>query len=159
MNSIAPPRLAVYLLRRRLSHNEPLVGDLLEEFDRRQSRLWLWWQVLAAIVVTAFRRPDEVRPLHLVDERITPLVPRPSPLLQRINANGGLVLTASPIRGIGGIGVAALLLLMTAIQPAAWSFALIALAAGLLFGIVRIVYTRRRTAADERNRTHVLMGR
>lgn len=159
MKSIAPPRLAVYLLRRRLSHNEPLVGDLLEEFERRQSRVWLWWQVLAAIVVAAFRRPDEVRPLRLVDERITPLVPRPSSLLRRINANGGVILTASPIRGIGGIGVAALLLLMTAVQPAAWSFALLALASGLIFGIVRIAYTRRRSAADERQRTHVLIGR
>ena len=159
MKSSAPPRLAVYLLRQRLSHNEPLVGDLLEEFNRRQSRLWLWWQVIAAIVVSAFRHSDEIRPLHLVDERITPLIPRPSSLLRRINANGGVVLTASPIRGIGGIGVAALLLLMTAVQPAAWSFALISLAAGLLFGVGRIFYTHRRSGVDERNRTHVLIGR
>lgn len=162
MKSIAPPRLAVSLLRRRLSHNEPLVGDLLEEFDRRQSRLWLWWQVLAAIVVTTFRRPDEVRPLQLIDEddRKTTLAPRPSASMPRqINVNGGMVLTASPIRGIGGLGIAALLLVMTLIRPATWSFALLALAAGLLLGIVRILYTRRRSAAEERNRSHVLMGR
>lgn len=162
MKSLTPPRLAVALLRRRLSHNEPLVGDLLEEFDRRQSRLWLWWQVLAAIVVTTFRRPEEVRPLQLIDEdaRITPLVPRPSAAMpRRINANGGMVLTASPIRGIGGLGIAALLLVMTVIRPATWSVALLALVAGLLFGIVRIFYTRRRSAVEERNRTHVLMDR
>lgn len=160
MTSITPPRLAVSLLRRCLPHSEPLVGDLLEECVRRQSRLWLWWQVLAAIVVTAFRRPEEVRPLQLVDERSTPLVPRPSAAMpNRINVNGGMVLTASPIRGIGGLGIAALLLVMTLMRPATWSFTLIALVAGLLFGIVRIIYTRRRSAADERNRTHVLISR
>jgi hypothetical protein len=160
MTSIAPPRLAVVLLRRHLSHNEPLVGDLLEEFDRRQSRLWLWWQVIAAIVVTTFRRPDEVRPLHLVDERSTPLLPRPSAALPgRVNVNGGVVLTASPIRGVGGLGIAALLLVMTLIRPATWSFALLALGAGLLFGVARILYTRRRSAIEDRARTHVLMGR
>jgi hypothetical protein len=159
MKVIAPPRLAVALLRRFLSHNEPLVGDLLEEFDRRQSRLWLWWQVLAAIL-TNLRRPDEIRPLHLVDERVTPLAPKPSAAMPpRISVNGGVILTASPIRGIGGIGVAALLLLMTAVRPAAWTFALIAIASGLTFGVVRIVYTRRRSATNERTRTHVLMGR
>jgi hypothetical protein len=160
VNTITPPRLAAYLLRRCLPQNEPLVGDLLEEFDRRQSRLWFWWQVLAAIAVATFRRPEDVRPLHLVDERITPLVPRPTvPMASRIGMNGGLILTASPIRGIGGLGIATLLLVMTVLRPATWSLALLALAAGLLFGGLRIIYMRRRTAIDDRNRTHVLMGR
>ena len=78
---------------------------------------------------------------------------------RRINVNGGVVLTASPIRGIGGLGIAALLLVMTAIRPATWSFALLALSAGLLFGVARILFTRRRAAIDDRTRTHVLMGR
>jgi hypothetical protein len=160
MTPLAPPRLAEYLLRRYLSHNEPLAGDLLEEFDRRQSRLWFWWQVIGALVVTTFRRPEEVRPLRLVDERITPLVPRPSASMPgRIGVNGGTILTASPIRGIGGLGIAAFLLIMTLIRPATWWLALLAVAAGLVFGAIRIIYMRRRSAMEEHNRTHVLMGR
>ncbi len=52
MTSIAPPRIAAYLLKRFLLHDEALVGDLFEEFGRRRSRRWLWRQVVAAVVIT-----------------------------------------------------------------------------------------------------------
>ncbi len=48
-----PPRLAAALLRH-LLHSDSLAGDLAEEFGRRQSRLWYWRQVLAAISVRAW---------------------------------------------------------------------------------------------------------
>jgi hypothetical protein len=160
MTSIPAPRLAAYLLRRCLGDNEPLAGDVLEEFERRQSRRWLWSQVITALLFAMFRRPYELRPLHLVDERITPLVPRPSaPLPRRINANAGLVVTASPIHG-AAVGMALVIVLAAIVmRPATWPYALLAATAVLLFGGLRILVTRRRSAAEARARTHVLMGR
>lgn len=153
MTAQEPPRLAVYLLHRFCS-NEPLAGDLIEEFAVRRSRLWFWSQVVVAIVVGWFKRPAEIRPLHLVDERITPLKPRPSAAMpRRIN------ITASPIHGIGGAGILTLILVTTVVRPATWNFMAIAVAAGVLMGIARILYTRRRSRSEERDRTHVLMSR
>ena len=48
---IKPPRLALALLQRFVPDDEPLSGDLVEEFQLRRSRTWFWWQVLTAIVV------------------------------------------------------------------------------------------------------------
>jgi len=68
----------------------------------------------------------------------------------RIGVNGGMVVTAAPIRGIGGIVVGALILLMILIRPATWSVAGLAIGAVLLLGILRILYTRRRSAVEAR---------
>ena len=46
-----PPALATLLLTRSVGHNDPLVGDLAEEYQRRQSRWWFWRQVLAAVAL------------------------------------------------------------------------------------------------------------
>jgi hypothetical protein len=48
------PRLAIALLERSLVDDEPLKGDLIEEFNRGRSRWWLWRQVVAAVLA---RRP------------------------------------------------------------------------------------------------------
>ena len=57
MRSQHPPRLATLLLNR-LAPNEPLDGDLQEEYRAGQSAAWYWRQVLAAIVTTSLRRGD-----------------------------------------------------------------------------------------------------
>ena len=44
-----PPRFAVYLLTRIASGDEALVGDLVERFRQRPSRLWFWRQAIVAI--------------------------------------------------------------------------------------------------------------
>jgi hypothetical protein len=49
MTARAPSRLALAILDR-LIRDEPLKGDLIEEFERRQSQWWLWRQVLGALV-------------------------------------------------------------------------------------------------------------
>ena len=33
--------------------NQPIIGDLLEEYASGRSARWLWWQALAAVVTTA----------------------------------------------------------------------------------------------------------
>jgi len=50
MNVRQPSRAALALFDYALADDDPLRGDLLEEFEARQSQVWLWRQVLGAIV-------------------------------------------------------------------------------------------------------------
>lgn len=54
MNSAQPPRLATWLLLRLTpqGETESLIGDLMEEYQSRQSSAWYWYQVLIAILST-----------------------------------------------------------------------------------------------------------
>jgi hypothetical protein len=52
-----PPRLAVLLLKR-FAANEPLAGDLHEEYLAGRSSIWYWRQVIAAVVLVPMRRVD-----------------------------------------------------------------------------------------------------
>jgi hypothetical protein len=130
-----PPRLALALLERLVSDSDPLAGDLIEEFARRQSRPWFWWQVLAAIASAWLEEPHEIRPLRLVDLQPADAVDRSRRLTQRMRA---VNLSASPLPGIGGIGLVILAFLVTIVTPAAW-WALVASAlAGVLVAIALI---------------------
>jgi hypothetical protein len=52
----APPRLAAWLLQFCGGYRfESVVGDLTEEYQRRQSPLWYWWQVGALVMRTLMR--------------------------------------------------------------------------------------------------------
>jgi hypothetical protein len=57
MTLLKPPKLATWLLERLTSgyHNDPLAGDLIEEYGRGRSRVWYWRQVLIAILVSTGR--------------------------------------------------------------------------------------------------------
>ncbi|MGH8220600.1 MAG: signal peptidase I [Steroidobacteraceae bacterium] len=50
-----PPRVALWLLRRfgARYRNEALAGDLIEEYRARESRIWVWVQVLRVIASCA----------------------------------------------------------------------------------------------------------
>jgi hypothetical protein len=54
MTSRHPSRLALAVFDRFVPGNEPLRGDLIEEFAHRRSQWWLWKQVLGSVVS---RRP------------------------------------------------------------------------------------------------------
>lgn len=45
-----PPKLAAALLKRLGPGNDALAGDVLEQFKEGRSRLWLWRQVLGAVL-------------------------------------------------------------------------------------------------------------
>ena len=56
MTARRPSRLALALLDRFVADNEPLKGDLLEEFEARRSHWWLWRQVIGALVCARTQR-------------------------------------------------------------------------------------------------------
>ena len=57
MNSRTAPRAATWLLERvgGRSRFEPLIGDLLEQFEAGRSRLWYWRQALGTVALDAAR--------------------------------------------------------------------------------------------------------
>jgi hypothetical protein len=86
---MSEPRVAIALLQS-FCPDEALVGDILEEYDRRQSRLWLWRQVAVAVLF-AF-------PYGMV----------------RRSRRGRMHLP------IGGLGLLSVIALITFVAPGAW---------------------------------------
>ena len=151
MTNEQPSRLAVALLNRMLPDNEPLVGDLLEEFAVRRSRLWLWRQVVGALRMHAFQNRLEVRPLRLVDrspvEIMRPWTPRTPNL------------SGSPLPGIGGLSVVILVTLMTTVSQQVWWVVLLTVLAGLVFGLALVLMRRQmglRTDGDRGSLFHLV---
>jgi hypothetical protein len=136
-----PPRLALALLERVVPDSAPLAGDLLEEFERHPSRAWLWWQVLSAIAATAYTRPDEIRPLRLVDIQPADAQERSRRRSVRFRP---INLTASPLPGIGGLSIVVLALLVTLVAPGAWLLLFAAMLAGIALGVAMIAMQRNR---------------
>lgn len=135
-----PPRLPIDFLERFVAGSEPLAGDLLEEFSRRPSKLWLWWQVLTAIIAARGHSDDEIRPLVLVDLQPVEAIERTRTMdVRPVN------LAASPISGVGGLGMVALGLLVTAVAPAAWWVVLAAAVVGAVLGLALIVIQQTRS--------------
>lgn len=151
MKNLQPPWLAIALLQRFVPGNDPLVGDLLEEFERRQSRAWFWRQVLLAILSGSARPGQDARPLRLVEHHPDAWAVR-SPAGSRLERKD-INLTASPIPGIGGLGLVALVTLVTLVNPHVWWLVLFAMAAGVLLGIALVLTRRRRGLSDDRGPT------
>jgi hypothetical protein len=131
------PRLALALLERLVPDSEPLAGDLLEEFERRQSVLWLWWQVLGASATALFARSVEIRPLRLVDVQPADALERSRRMSLRFPP---VNLTASPIAGVSGLGLVIFAGLVTMFAPAAWWLLVASALAGVLLGILIIAW-------------------
>jgi hypothetical protein len=131
-----PPRFAMWLLGRFGPEDEPLSGDLIEEFQVRRSRWWLWRQILTAILIASFRKPGEIRPLRLIDD------PGLRAVTSRLSAPRTVNLSASPVPGIGGLGLLALVMLVTIVAPQAWWILLVPVLGGILLGVTWIVRGR-----------------
>jgi hypothetical protein len=152
-----PSRLAISLLHRYVPDSEPLIGDLLEEFEVRRSRLWLWRQVLIAILTGRQPRRRELRPLALMEEdfAVDRLGLRTPPERWPRNIN----LSASPVTGVGGLGLLALGVLVTVVNPHIWWWALYALVGGVLLGMVLVLVRRRRGLSTSREESTAVVGR
>jgi hypothetical protein len=140
MTSRQPPRVALALLERFVPDSGPLAGDLIEDFERRQSSPWFWWQVLAAVSTAWFERPAEIRPLRLVDVQPADALERSRALNLRFRP---VNLSASPSSGVGGLGLVVLAFHLSIVTPGAWGLLLASTLTGLSLGIVIIVSRRK----------------
>jgi hypothetical protein len=129
------PRLALALLERFVPDSAPLAGDLVEDFERRQSRGWFWWQVLAAIATAALERSDEVRPLRLVELQPAEALERARRWSIRFEP---VTLGSSPRAGVGALGLVVLGIFLTGVAPGAWWVLAASTAAGAFLGAVII---------------------
>ena len=129
------PRTPIALLEWLVPDSGPLAGDLIEEFDRRQSVAWLWWQVLAAIAALFVEPSVEIRPLRLVDEQPIDAMERTSQWNRRFR---NINLSASPVPGVGGLGLLVLCVLVTLVMPGAWWGLLGSTVAGVALGFALI---------------------
>ena len=128
-------RLAAALLYR-FGVDPALIGDLVEEYDCRRSRVWLWRQVTVAIAIALSGSARETQP-H-----------------RRKTVN----LVAGP-RGssVGGLGILALTVLISIVSPSAWWLMGIGIVGGIGLGAVMILISRHREAGRQsRGRHNVL---
>jgi hypothetical protein len=140
------PRLALALLEQFVPDSAPLAGDLIEEYERRQSIGWLWCQVLAAIASAFFERSPEIRPLRLVDLQ-------PADALERSRRASLHVrpvnLSASPLAGVGGLGLVVLAFHITVVVPGVWWVLLGSALVGVVIGIVLITIHAKVASQDD----------
>ncbi len=152
MTSLHPPKLANVLLQWLALDNEPLAGDLVEEFRRRRSRLWLWRQLIVALVMQALYAPHPPVSLNL-----TPVDPVVAEWLmsKRLDKKKQVNLTGSGVEGIGGLTMVILGFMTSMVLPAIWWFVVGGIGAGVLLGVVKVRSRSFRDLNTEARR-HVL---
>jgi hypothetical protein len=119
------PRVAVTLLQS-FCRDEALIGDILEEYERRRSRGWLWRQVAVAVM---FGFPYGVRR----STRIGARMPMP----------------------IGGLGVLAVAMLITFVAPGAWWLIGVGMAGGTIVAFLLVARRRHQPLQSDTGR-HIL---
>jgi len=129
--------LALWLLGHLASRNEPLAGDLLEQFRSRRSALWLWSQLLFAIAMGSFRQPHIPVALNL-----TPIDPVVAEWLMSRRLTPRRVNLSSPVEGVGGLGMMIMGLLLSSVVPDVWWFVVGGIVCGLALGIT-LAFRRR----------------
>jgi hypothetical protein len=138
MTRTEPPRLAVALLNRFLAHDDPLAGDLLERYAATGSRLWLWRQVIMAILLRGFAPSDREHPLGLTESTGLPAEDRSVPLRPfRMNH-----LAASPVAGVGGLGLIALAVVLTLFVSNVWLLMLLGVTGGAAIAVAMTMARR-----------------
>jgi hypothetical protein len=133
--------LAIVLLERLVPDSEALAGDLLEHFEHRPSIAWLWWQVAAAVATHLVDRPDDIRPLRLVDLQPADAIERSRTVSLRASH---VNLTASPVNGVGGLTLVVLAALLTFVASDVWWVLLASIIAGTMLGVLLIARHRGR---------------
>ena len=129
--------LALWLLGRLAPRNEPLAGDLLEQFRAGRSIIWLWSQLLYAIAMGSFRQPRVPVALNL-----TPIDPIVAEWLASKKLRPRRVNLSSPVEGVGGLGLMMMGFLLSTVVPDVWWFVMGGIVCGLALGMT-LVYRRR----------------
>jgi hypothetical protein len=120
------PTIAIALLQL-FCRDEALVGDILEEYEVRRSRAWLWRQVGVAVI---FSLPyGMVRP------------PRHAPKM------------AMPVGGLGFLAIAALI---TIVAPGAWWFVVAGALGGVVVAWLLVIAARHRLDHQPPGPRHIL---
>ncbi len=130
-------RLALWLLARLAHRNEPIAGDLIEQFRVGRSALWLWSQLLYAIAVGSFRQPRAPVALNL-----TPIDPIVAEWLISRRLTPRRVNLGSPVEGVGGLGLMMMGFLLSTVVPDVWWFVMGGIVCGLALGMT-LAYRRR----------------
>jgi hypothetical protein len=130
-------RLALWLLGHLAHRNEPLAGDLVEQFRVGRSVLWLWSQLLLAIAMGSFREPRVPVALNL-----TPIDPIVAEWLMSRKLPTRRVTLSSPVEGVGGLGLMMMGLLLSTVVPDVWWFVMGGIVCGLALGTT-LAYRRR----------------
>ena len=139
-----PSSLVLALLRFIETENEALAGDLAEEWRSGRSAGWFWRQLLRALVVVSWqKRSSKPAALRLV--AMVPIDPpnHAFPLIDPATMN----LSGIKVRSIGGLGLLAIIGLITIVMPQAWFLVLAGLTGGVVFGVIAIVRRRDRGLA------------
>ena len=129
--------LALWLLGRLAPRNEPLAGDLLEQFRAGRSIVWLWSQLLYAIAMGSFRQPRVPVALNL-----TPIDPIVAEWLASRKLRPRRVNLSSPVEGVGGLGLMMMGFLLSTVVPDVWWFVMGGIVCGLALGMT-LAYRRR----------------
>ena len=146
MKNPSSPRIALALLHLLSRRNEPLAGDLLEEFRRRQSRLWLWSQILVAVAMGSFRQNRVPVALNL-----TPVDPAVAEWLMDRALGPKKINMSAPGQGIGGLGMMVLGLLLTSVVPDVWWFVIGGIVSGVALGVAKTYVRRNHALPDVRD--------
>jgi hypothetical protein len=156
MTPTRPPRLALFLLAHVLPDDDPLTGDLVEEFAAGRGVAWFWRQTLAA-VAAAWRRPSAgVRPLRLVSHPsalgVDPTSPWPRP------SGGPFAYLAGDFdSSVGGLGLLAVLAILPGAVPLIGVFTIAALASGALLGVLLIRHSAHRVDREWLRVNHTVL--
>jgi hypothetical protein len=130
-------RLPLWLLGHLAHRNEPLAGDLLEQFRVGRSVSWLWSQLLIAIIMGSFRQPRVPVALNL-----TPIDPIVAEWLVSRRLTPRRVNLSSPVEGVGGLGLMMMGFLLSTVVPDVWWFVMGGIVCGLALGMT-LAYRRR----------------
>ena len=128
---------ALWLLGHLAHRNEPLAGDLVEQFRDGRSSAWLWAQILCAIAMGEFRQPRVPVALNL-----TPIDPIVAEWLVSRRLTPRRVNLSSPVEGVGGLGLMMLGFLLSSVVPDVWWFVIGGIVCGLALGTM-LAYRRR----------------
>ena len=143
-------RVALSLLQRLAHRNEPLAGDLLEEFQTRRSGLWLWAQLLLAIAIGSFRQPRVPVALNLTP--IDPIVAQWQ-MDRRLGIRKQVNLTGTSVEGVGGLSAVILGFLLSTVVPEVWWFVVGGITCGAVLGTT-MVYKRRKRPMENDGQIH-----